>query len=40
LIAVRGRTLNDILVKQIEILRHEPKCQKWTKKPSLIWYGR
>jgi hypothetical protein len=27
-IAVRGRSLNDILVKQIEILRHEPKCQK------------
>lgn len=28
LIAVRGKALSDILVKQIEILRHESKCQK------------
>jgi hypothetical protein len=28
LISIRGKTLSDILTKQIEILRHEPKCQK------------
>jgi len=28
LISIRGRSLTDILTKQIEILKHEPKCQK------------
>jgi hypothetical protein len=28
LISIRNRSLADILTKQIEILKHEPKCQK------------